>query len=64
MHFQKLSDPSAARLSQFLACCPTALTAGELLNANANLVLQLAHPFAAEPTIQNLISIRPGQSVG
>ncbi|PRW59045.1 lipo [Chlorella sorokiniana] len=39
-------------------------TQGELLDANANLVLQLARPFAADPTIENLISIRPGQSVG
>lgn len=37
---------------------------GELLDANANLVLQLARPFAESPTIENLISIRPGQSVG
>ena len=40
------------------------LAPGELLDANANLVLQLARPFAADPTIDNLISIRPGQSVG
>lgn len=37
---------------------------GELLDANANLVLQLARPFAADPTIDSLISIRPGQAVG
>ncbi len=43
---------------------PLVPVAGELLNANANLVLQLARPFAADPTIDNLIGIRPGQTVG
>lgn len=41
--------------------------AGELLGANANLVLDLARPFAEEPTLENLfglIELRPGQDVG
>lgn len=39
-------------------------TAGELLNANAALVMELARPFGAAPTIENLIHLRPGQDVG
>lgn len=38
--------------------------AGQLLEANANLVLQLAAPFAQDPSIDNLIALRPGQAVG
>lgn len=40
------------------------LLAGQLLAANADLVMQLARPFAADPSMDNLISIRPGQAVG
>ncbi|KAI7840459.1 hypothetical protein COHA_005761 [Chlorella ohadii] len=66
-------DYKMGRASQFLSAtvpeeAGTALNGGvtyrELLNANANLVLQLARPFAADPTIDNLIGIRPGQTVG
>lgn len=55
---------SSSSLVSFAPMPPNASLAGELLDANANLVLQLARPFAADPTIDNLISIRPGQSVG
>ncbi|EFN53802.1 hypothetical protein CHLNCDRAFT_136492 [Chlorella variabilis] len=37
---------------------------GELLDANANLVLELARPFATNQTVDTLISLRPGQLVG
>jgi hypothetical protein len=37
---------------------------GELLDDNANLVIELARPFAANQTIDNLIALRPGQPVG
>ncbi|KAL4434814.1 hypothetical protein ABPG77_005341 [Micractinium sp. CCAP 211/92] len=39
-------------------------TYDELLHANAELVLTLARPFAADPTIDNLIHLRPGLTVG
>ncbi|KAL4423920.1 hypothetical protein ABPG75_001221 [Micractinium tetrahymenae] len=39
-------------------------TYDELLHANAELVLTLARPFAADPTIENLIHLRPGLTVG
>lgn len=38
--------------------------AGELLDANAALVLALSRPFAADPSIANLIHLRPGLPVG
>lgn len=68
---------TGARLTPSLPTCrggtfvppPTSLLlfflpAGQLIDANAGLVLDLARPFAQNATIDNLIALRPGQPVG
>lgn len=39
-------------------------TRRELLADNARLVVNVSHPFAADPTVANLIHLRPAQPVG